>query len=102
MTPVLIVPTMLFAGFFVNQDNIPVFLWPLKMVAVFRYGFQAYMLNEFQGNTMDCEIEVDPVKSCDPLGDFASPDTLEASLWAMGIIWIVFYFLAFIIMKKLT
>jgi ABC-type multidrug transport system permease subunit len=30
MTPVLIVPTMLFAGFFVNQDNIPKFLWPLS------------------------------------------------------------------------
>lgn len=34
------------------------------------------MLNEFEGNTMGCELETDPVKSCNPLGDFASPDTL--------------------------
>jgi len=54
MTPVLIVPTMLFAGFFVNQDNIPKFLWPLSQLAVFRYGFQAYMLNEFTENRMAC------------------------------------------------
>ena len=26
LTPVLIIPFMLFAGFFVNQDNIPIFL----------------------------------------------------------------------------
>lgn len=26
LTPVLIIPFMLFAGFFVNQENIPVFL----------------------------------------------------------------------------
>lgn len=47
LTPVVIVPQMLFAGFFVNQDNIPKFLWPLMHISIFKYGFQALMLNEF-------------------------------------------------------
>lgn len=39
LTPVLIVPLMLFAGFFVSQNNIPDFLTPIKWVSTFRYGF---------------------------------------------------------------
>ena len=39
LTPVLIVPLMLFAGFFVSQDNIPFFLIPIKWISTFRYGF---------------------------------------------------------------
>jgi ATP-binding cassette subfamily G (WHITE) protein 1 len=39
LTPVLIVPTMLFAGFFVNQENIPTFLLPIREIAVFKYAF---------------------------------------------------------------
>jgi ABC-type multidrug transport system permease subunit len=39
LTPVLIVPTMLFAGFFVNQDNIPWFLIPFREIAIFKYAF---------------------------------------------------------------
>ena len=69
---------------------------------MFRYGFQAYMLNEFTDNKMACESENDPVKSCNPLGDFDSPNTLEYSLWAMAVIWVVFKFISFMIMKKLT
>ena len=47
LTPIVVVPNMLFAGFFVNQDNIPVFLFPLHNISIFKYGFQALMLNEF-------------------------------------------------------
>jgi hypothetical protein len=64
---------MLFAGFFVNQDNIPTFLFPFKEISVFKYSFQAYMINEFTDNNMDCMTDINPMKSCDPLGDFNSP-----------------------------
>jgi len=39
LTPVLIIPFMLFAGFFVNQDNIPKFLMPFQYLSIFKYGF---------------------------------------------------------------
>jgi hypothetical protein len=44
LTPVLIIPFMLFAGFFVNQDNIPKFLIEFQYLSFFKYGYQALML----------------------------------------------------------
>lgn len=37
--PVILVPTMLFAGFFVNQANIPWFLLPIKYMSIFKYSY---------------------------------------------------------------
>lgn len=47
LTPVLIIPFMLFAGFFVNQENIPVWLIEFQYLSIFKYGYQALFLNEF-------------------------------------------------------
>ncbi len=44
MTPVLVVPFMLFAGFFVSSDNIPAFLIEFQYMSFFKYGYQALML----------------------------------------------------------
>ena len=33
-----------FAGFFVNQNNIPDFLKPFQYISIFKYGYQALML----------------------------------------------------------
>jgi ABC-type multidrug transport system permease subunit len=43
LTPIVIIPFMLFAGFFVNQDNIPKFLLPFEYISLFKYGMQAMM-----------------------------------------------------------
>jgi ABC-type multidrug transport system permease subunit len=47
LTPVCVVPFMLFSGFFVNQDQIPVFLKPFEYLSLFKYGFQVLILNEY-------------------------------------------------------
>jgi len=39
LTPVLIIPFMLFAGFFVNQDNIPIWLIEFQYMSFFKYGY---------------------------------------------------------------
>lgn len=49
VTPVLIVPMMLFSGFFVNQDNFPWFLIPFEYLSIHKYGYQAFFLNEYSG-----------------------------------------------------
>ena len=54
LTPVLIIPFMLFAGFFVNQDNIPKWLIEFQYLSIFKYGYQALMLNEYEGLTLEC------------------------------------------------
>ena len=44
LTPVIIVPFFLLAGFFVNQSNIPVWLYEFEYLSIFRYMFQAFCI----------------------------------------------------------
>ena len=41
LVPMLIIPFMLFAGFFVNQNNIPYYFYPISYLSMFKYSFQA-------------------------------------------------------------
>merc|ERR1711990_1186072 len=50
LTPVLIVPFMLFAGFFVAASSIPYWLREFEYVSIYKYGYQALMRNEFHEN----------------------------------------------------
>lgn len=50
LTPVLIIPFMLFAGFFVSSSQIPVYLKEFEYLSIFKYGYQALMQLEFKDN----------------------------------------------------
>lgn len=50
----LIIPFMLFAGFFVNQDNIPWYLKEFQYLSIFKYGYQALFLNEYNDLQLPC------------------------------------------------
>lgn len=54
LTPVLIIPFMLFAGFFVNQENIPIWLIEFQYLSFFKYGYQALFLNEYTDLNLEC------------------------------------------------
>ena len=41
MTPVLLVPMMLFSGFFVGQDKIPYYFYEFQYISPMKYAFQA-------------------------------------------------------------
>lgn len=45
MIPVVVMPLMLFAGFFVSSSNIPWFLLEFEYISVFKYGFSALAWN---------------------------------------------------------
>lgn len=64
-TPMVIVPFMLFAGFFVSLDNIPSFMIPLKYISLFKYALQAYMQNEYDSNLLN-KLDCYPTL-CNPL-----------------------------------
>lgn len=55
--PIIMVTNMLFAGFFVNLDDIPVFLRWISYVSFVRYGFQALSINEYTGLSLTCSSE---------------------------------------------
>ena len=102
LTPICVVPQMLFAGFFVNQDNIPDFLYPLHHLAVFKYAFQAMYLNEFQDLDIQCMKSLDPKEKCDPLNDYNSPQNIVESMIAVVILWVAMLFISFLIMKSMS
>ena len=102
MTPVLVVPLMLFAGFFINQDNIPSYLAPIHYVAIYKYAYQALMINEFTDLDIPCMNSNDPNLRCDPLGDYQSPQTISESLICLAAIWFICFLIAYLIMKSLS
>jgi hypothetical protein len=101
LTPVLIIPFMLFAGFFVNQDQIPVWLIEFQYLSIFKYGYQALMLNEYTGLDLACKHAVG-FEHCDPLGAFDSPQNLKMSITAIVIMYIGCYLISWMILVKLS
>lgn len=61
LVPILVIPFMVLGGFFVNSNNIPKYLIWIEYVSMFKYGFQAAVLNEFDSVNFSCA-------GCDPLG----------------------------------
>jgi ATP-binding cassette, subfamily G (WHITE), eye pigment precursor transporter len=54
LSPVIITILMLFGGFYLNAANIdPWFIW-IYFISLFRYGFEAMVVNEFTGQTFNC------------------------------------------------
>jgi hypothetical protein len=48
LTPVVIIPFMLFAGFFVSSAEIPIFLKEFEYISIFKYGYNALLVNQFE------------------------------------------------------
>ena len=102
LTPVLIIPFMLFAGFFVNQDNIPKWLIEFQYLSFFKYGYQALMLNEYTDLQLECMKPNTSIPKCNPLGDFNSPETLGESIIALAGMYLACYALGLVFMKMLS
>ena len=101
LTPIVIIPFMLFSGFFVNQSNIPIFLKPFQYISLFKYGMQALMINEYDGLELDCAKPgvTDP---CTPLEDYDSPEGLWLSIGLIYAVGFMFYSLAFLVLWLLS
>lgn len=59
LTPVLVVPMMIFAGFFVTFDKIPIYLKPIGYLSFFKYGFQCLAQNEYTDLHLACMDETE-------------------------------------------
>lgn len=92
---------MLFAGFFVNQDQIPKFLIEFQYLSIFKYGYQALMLNEYNDLHLKCMDEVG-FKNCAPLKTFNSPQNLTVSIICIVAMYVGCYMISWIIMISLS
>lgn len=49
VTPVALIPLMIFGGLFVNNDSIPIYFDWIKYLSPIKYGFEALIKNEYDG-----------------------------------------------------
>ncbi|KAL4512253.1 hypothetical protein ABPG72_005255 [Tetrahymena utriculariae] len=57
ITPLMIMPFMLFGGFFKNQNNMPEWNRWITWLSNYRYNFEAYVRNNFEGSA----FEINPI-----------------------------------------
>lgn len=55
--PIIILPLMLFSGFFINSESIPIFLTWIQWLSPIKYAFAGSVQNEFNGLVFTCESE---------------------------------------------
>ena len=108
LTPVLIIPFMLFAGFFVASSSIPIWLREFEYFSIFKYGYQALMANEFHNNkNFACAYQGEGIQNnytlcgdTDPLSQ-VSKMTLSLSLGLLFTLYVLCYMISWFILFKL-
>lgn len=108
LVPVLLIPFMVMGGFFVNTNTIPDFLKWIEYISMFKYGFQAAVINEYEDlPPIECEPVPGPdgqpvLPECDALKTFDFNENFEESLLALFIIGTAFKIFSFIGMKLIA
>ncbi|CAE8632163.1 unnamed protein product [Polarella glacialis] len=54
IAPMVVLPLMMFCGFFLNPESTPVFLKWVEFISPMKYAFSALAMNEFDGLTLYC------------------------------------------------
>jgi len=108
MVPLLIIPFMLFAGFFVNQNNIPYFFYEFAYISIFKYAFQSLAQNEFTDITLNCpNTTMVPVNGtmtqvvngtipCTPLATAGYDQGILLSCGLLGVLAVSFRFISYL------
>lgn len=68
MGPPVMILQLMFAGFYLNISNIPVWLRWISNLSVIQWAFGAYILNEFTGKTFDCD-DISGTDGCTETGE---------------------------------
>ncbi len=85
-SPVIFVPQILFAGLFVQVDQIPVWVRWAQYLCSLRYGMNLYLLTEFGGGTCDPPHQ----KQCNAMLNAANVDE---QLWWVYVLLLIVIFL---------
>ena len=64
MVPLLLVPQILFAGFFIRTSLIPVFLRWAQYLCALKYGLNIAIMNEFSASQDSCQESEDAARNC--------------------------------------
>lgn len=65
--PLIILPMMIFSGFFINENSIPIWLDWAKYVTPIKYSFEAMLKNEFDPNSAVGSVVINAIGENDGL-----------------------------------
>ena len=54
--PIILIPLMMFAGFFKSLDDIPSWFAWIQYISPFKYGYEMLVVNEFTDLPIECSI----------------------------------------------
>jgi len=60
VAPAVVILFLMFSGFLINENSVPIYFVWLKEVSFIRYTFKAAAVNEFDGTIFSCDDAVDP------------------------------------------
>lgn len=81
---------VLLSGYFVSQGNPIPITEPFKYISIFKWTFQVYLLNEYDGITLDWEPD------WDPLSQYGFSETIDESAIASVVLTILTFLLAYV------
>jgi len=97
LNPMITIPLLVLSGFFTNNSNYAPYLLPFYYISPFRYGFETFVLNEF--NTSQ-EFYCNQEPNCSPLTLYSFPTTMGEDLAILAGVTIFFHILAFFMLYK--
>ena len=74
---------------------------PLEYISVPKYGYQAFIINEYDGLDLECMHAKTAAELCSPLEDFNPPQTLNECVYILlGIVGITHTLAYFCLLSK--
>jgi len=105
VTPFIVVIQFLFAGFFINFNNIPYYLYEFMYTSIFKYTWSAVIINEFDTFDQQACIKESPnemIAQCDAVDYY----NIELPLWGnIGVAFghtIIVHFLAYLMLARIS
>jgi len=113
--PPIGVVMILFGGYYINIDSLPLGAQWVRYLAIFYWGFQAYLINEFDGATFNCDDVMDDMTtgttttsstSCIEDGEqvirnlsYDPDDGYESGVIGLTILSVCFHLVAYILIR---
>jgi len=98
--PPLVIIGILFGGFYISVDSLPIVANWIPYLSMFKWGFEALMINEFTG----LEFECDPSGNCQKYGEEVlefvgfGHHTTNYAVFGLGMLLVAYLFCAFLIL----
>ena len=90
MIPLLFVPQILFSGFFIRTNLIPVYLRWAQYLCSLKYGLNIVLMNEFASSQYSCNESIEAEQNCERI---LSDNNINEDDWYIYVIVILTLFL---------